>query len=87
MKIFVQIASYRDPELLPTIRDCINNAKHPENLTFGVCWQHDETESMKEFANDPRFKILDYHWSLSKGLCWARSEIQKLWDDEEYTMQ
>jgi len=87
MKIFVQIASYRDPELIPTIRDCINKAKHPENLTFGICWQHDETESMEEFANDSRFKILDYHWSWSKGLCWARSEIQKLWDGEEYTMQ
>ncbi len=45
MKIFVQIASYRDPELLPTIRDCIDKAKYPENLTFGICWQHDETES------------------------------------------
>lgn len=87
MKIFVQIASYRDPELLPTIRDCINKAKHPENLVFGICWQRDETESMEEFTNDPRFKILDYHWSESKGLCWARSEIQKLWDGEEYTMQ
>ena len=42
---------------------------------------------MKEFANDSRFKILDYHWSLSKGLCWARSEIQKLWNGEKYTMQ
>jgi hypothetical protein len=87
MKIFVQIASYRDPELLPTIRDCINKAKHPENLTFGICWQRDETESMEEFANDERFKILDYHWTESKGLCWARSEIQKLWNGEEYTMQ
>jgi hypothetical protein len=87
MKIFVQIASYRDPELLPTIRDCINKAKLPENLVFGICWQRDETESMEEFTNDLRFKILDYHWSESKGLCWARSEIQKLWDGEEYTMQ
>ena len=87
MKIFVQIASYRDPELLPTIRDCINKAKLPENLVFGICWQRDETESMEEFTNDERFKILDYHWSESKGLCWARSEIQKLWDGEEYTMQ
>jgi hypothetical protein len=87
MKIFVQIASYRDPELLPTIRDCINKAKYPENLTFGICWQRDDTESMEEFANDSRFKILDYHWSWSKGLCWARSEIQKLWDGEEYTIQ
>jgi hypothetical protein len=87
MKIFVQIASYRDPELLPTIKDCINKAKYPENLTFGICWQKDETETLEEFYKDNRFKILEYHWSESKGLCWARSEIQKLWDGEEYTMQ
>lgn len=87
MKIFVQIASYRDPELLPTIRDCIDKAKYPENLTFGICWQRDETESMEEFTNDPRFRVLDYHWSKSKGLCWARSEIQKLWEGEDYTLQ
>ena len=29
--IFVQIAAFRDPQLLPTIRDCISNADHPEN--------------------------------------------------------
>jgi hypothetical protein len=86
-KIFVQIASYRDPELLPTIRDCIAKAKQPEMLTFGVCWQRDENETMGEFAEDPRFTILDYPWNQSKGLCWARSEIQKLWKGEEYTMQ
>jgi hypothetical protein len=86
-KIFVQIASYRDPELLPTIRDCIAKAKYPENLTFGICWQRDETESLEEFADDTRFTVLDYHWSKSKGLCWARSEIQKLWKGEQYTMQ
>jgi hypothetical protein len=87
MKIFVQIASYRDPELLPTIRDCVSKAKHPENLTFGICWQRDETESLEEFTDDPRFRVIDIHWSKSKGLCWARSEIQKLWEGEEYTMQ
>ena len=85
--IFVQIASYRDPELLPTIRDCISKAKYPENLTFGIHWQRDETESMKEFSDDPRFKIIDTHWSKSKGLCWARSLIQTLWQGEKYTMQ
>lgn len=86
-KIFVQIASYRDPELLPTIRDCINKAKHPENLTFGICWQRDETETMGEFAENPNFRILDFPWNKSKGLCWARSEIQKLWRGEKYTLQ
>lgn len=86
-KIFIQIASYRDPELLPTIRDCISKAKNPDRLTFGICWQKDDTEKLDEFTNDNRFRIIDYHWSKSKGLCWARSQIQKLWKDEDYTLQ
>lgn len=86
-KIFVQIASYRDPELVPTIRDCISKAKYPERLTFGICWQRSETESLAEFASDSRFTVIDKHWSESKGLCWARSLIQKLWKDEKYTLQ
>jgi Glycosyltransferase (GlcNAc) len=86
-KIFVQIASYRDVQLLPTIRDCIAMAKHPENLTFGVCWQHDETESMEEFADDPRFKIVDVPHKDSQGCCWARSKTQELYAGETYTMQ
>ena len=86
-KKFVQIATYRDPELLPTIRDCIAKSAHPENLTFGLCWQRDEKESLEEFANDPRFTVIDIPWQKSKGLCWARSLIQPLWKGEEYTLQ
>jgi len=86
-QIFVQIASYRDPELIPTIKDCLAKAKYPKRLTFGICWQHGEDESFNEFKNDPRFQIIDIHWSESKGLCWARSLIQKLWKGEEYTLQ
>lgn len=86
-KIFVQIASYRDPELLPTIRDCIAKAARPDMLTFGICWQRDEKESLAEFAKDPRFTVIDIPWNESKGLCWARSLIQPLWKDEQYTLQ
>ena len=86
-KIFVKIASYRDPELVPTIRDLIAKAKYPENLTFGICWQRDETESLEEFTNDPRFRVIDVPYYESKGLCWARSKIQKLWQGEQYTLQ
>lgn len=86
-KIFVQIASYRDPELLPTIRDCIAKAARPDMLTFGICWQRDEKESLEEFAKDPRFSVIDIPWVESKGLCWARSLIQPLWKDEQYTLQ
>lgn len=37
--IFISIASYRDPELLPTIRSLITSANNPERLHIAVCWQ------------------------------------------------
>lgn len=85
--IFIQIASYRDTQLYPTIRQCIDMARHPENLTFGICWQHDETENLYELVNDPRIKIIAYPYQESKGACWARSITQSLHNGEPFTMQ
>lgn len=39
--IFVSIASYRDPELFPTLHDMINTAEKPENLNIAIFWQDD----------------------------------------------
>ena len=89
-RIFVQIASYRDPELVPTIKNLLAQAKYPDNLTFGICWQHsseDDWDNLDQYQNDPRFRIIDVSWNESKGLCWARSQIQKLWSNEEYTLK
>ena len=89
-KIFIQIASYRDPELIPTIKDCIDKAKYPERLTFGICWQNcpEENSRVASFLYSiPNAKILDIPHLESKGMCWARSEIQKLYNGEEYTLQ
>jgi hypothetical protein len=85
--IFVQIASYRDAELLPTLRDCIAKAAHPENLRFGICWQHDKTESLGKFIADPRFRVISIPYQDSKGVCWARNAIQSLYAGETYTLQ
>lgn len=89
-KIFVQIASYRDPELLPTLKDCISNAKYPENLVFSIAWQHgieDTWDNLDEFKNDSRFKIIDIDYKDSDGACWARNLLQQQYTDEEYTLQ
>jgi len=89
-KIFVQIASYRDPELIPTIKDCIAKAKYPKRLTFGICWQHsteDEWDNLDKYKDNPTFTIMDVPWNESGGLCWARHHIQKMWKGEKYTMQ
>lgn len=86
--IFIQIAAYRDPELLPTLRDCIAKAKFPENLVFSICWQHqDDWDNLDEFKGDPRFKIIDIPAKDSKGTCWARNLLQQQYNGEKYTLQ
>ena len=86
-KIYIQIASYRDPELYPTIKNCIENCDKSDLLSFGIIWQRDEEESLFELEKDPRLKIICVHYSLSKGACWARNKLQYLYEGEKYTMQ
>ena len=90
MKIFVQIASYRDPQLIPTIKSMLDNAKKPNNLRFGICRQYhpdDKFDVLDEFKDDKRFRVVDVLYSESKGVCWARNLTQQLYKGEEYTMQ
>lgn len=47
--IFVSIASYRDPELIPTIKDMLEMAACPERLHITVCWQ--DNNDITHFLN------------------------------------
>jgi hypothetical protein len=90
MKIFVQIASYRDPQLIPTIKNMLENAKRPKNLRIGVARQFhpdDKFDDLSEFENDTRFRILNIPHEEAEGVCWARNLVQQLYKDEEYTLQ
>ena len=90
MKIFIQVASYRDPQLVPTIESALENAKHPENLVFGIARQYhpdDKFDDLSKYKDDERFRILDIFYLDAKGACWARNQIQQLYKDEEYTLQ
>lgn len=86
-KIFIQIASYRDPQLVITVNDCIAKAKWPENLVFCVAWQHSHDENIDVIKSLPNVKIIDIDYKQSKGACWARNQIQQRYGDEEYTLQ
>jgi glycosyltransferase involved in cell wall biosynthesis len=89
-KIFIQIASYRDPQLIHTIRDCDMKASDPTKLVYSIAWQHsndDEWDQLHEFKNDPRFKVVDINYKDSKGACWARNQLQQNYDGEQYTLQ
>lgn len=89
-KIFIQIASYRDPQLIPTIEDCINKAKNPDKLVFSIAWQHSEEDKWDDlslYKSDKRFKVVDIDYRESKGACWARNLLQQNYAGEEYTLQ
>ena len=90
MRIFVQIASYRDPQLIPTLKSMLENSKNPKNLRIGICRQYhpdDKFDVLDEYKDDSRFRVVDVLYSESKGVCWARNQVQQLYDGEEYTLQ
>jgi hypothetical protein len=87
--IFVQIASYRDPELRNTLDDMFQMAKYPKNLRVCVAWQHGDDETSDMFNTDYKnnLHILDIPYVESKGVCWARNQIQQHYNGEVYTLQ
>ena len=90
MKIFVQIAAYRDPQLIPTIENMLENAKKPKNIIIGVARQFhpkDGFDDLSKYKKDKRFRILDIPYTESKGVCWARHQVQQLYSGETYTLQ
>lgn len=86
-KIFVALASYRDPQLPVTISDMLSKAKYPGLFNFGICWQYDETEDVTQYDNQPNFRISKHHYSESQGLGWARDITFSLYDGEPLFLQ
>jgi hypothetical protein len=86
--IFVSIAAYRDAELLPTITSLLENARFPERLRFGICLQ-DTAAALNAFPyyGDTRFRILRVPADQSKGCCWARHHVQRLYQGEQFSTQ
>ena len=85
--IFIQIAAYRDPQLIPTVLDCIANAKKPERLHFCIGWQHSVDEKIDELLKLPNVEVIDVPYEQAKGACWIRNQIQQRYKDETYTLQ
>ena len=90
--IFVQIASYRDPELQWTLKDLFEKAKRPKNIFVGICHQYDmegdEDKHLFEipFSHPEQLRIDEVDYRESQGCCWARNRVQKLWKGEKWTL-
>lgn len=89
--IFVQIASYRDPDCKNTIRDLFKKAKYPQNIFIGLNWQYSPEDDFEPFYSEDEYshqiRIVKHDCTESKGVCWARSKTQLLYKNETYTLQ
>lgn len=84
MSIFVQLVSYKNFDVLETVKNCIENAKDKENLYFGICLEQNE-ETPPELVH-PRIKVhREPLGQYSYG--WARSKAQSFYDGQDYTLQ
>ncbi|MEN0006203.1 MAG: GlcNAc-transferase family protein [Bacteroidota bacterium] len=87
--IFVSIASYADQQLLPTLRNLLSKAAHPERVYLGVHLQDTTTAHEHLLAQHiPNLRIVFTPKEESKGVVWARNEIKrKLYQEEDYFLQ
>ena len=89
--IFIQIASYRDPELVPTLDDLLDKSTNPDNLHICIAFQYSEedtfTKDLDKYRKDKRFNILDIPYKEATGACYARNLIQQQYNNETYTLQ
>jgi hypothetical protein len=83
-KIFINIASFRDPSLIITIKSAILHAKYPENLVFGVGAQYYDDEFPDFNIPNAQIKIIKYNPDTAPGVVKVRYEISKLMTDEKY---
>ncbi len=85
--IFISIASYRDPDLINTVRNCYEQAYDKDGLFFCVVSQADfEEHPDLSFVPENQIRYIRIPWQKSLGACWAR-EIATRRIEKEYFLQ
>jgi hypothetical protein len=94
--IYVQIASYRDPDLWNTINDLISNSSKKHKITIGVIDQYCEKDNDEDVVkNFKKLKVSNFcklsydrvHFTETKGVCWVRHLLNLGYSGEDYTLQ
>lgn len=83
----MQIASYRDTEIINTIKSALSEATFPKRIVIGVCLQDNKETYRKVRKAFPKCLIHFVPYQKTKGLGWARRKAQDLATDEKYTLQ
>lgn len=84
-KIFVSIASYKDPELQFTVNNLFEKAQFPDRVFVGIC-QQDHPSKWINFDNS-NIKTANFSVAESRGVCWARWQAHQFYNGENYFIQ
>lgn len=87
--ILVGIAAYRDPELLNTINDCLEKAKHPGQLTFAIVNQYDSIAAARllEYSEGWNVRLVQLDYRESRGVGFSRHLMTDLYLNEDFILQ
>ena len=89
--IFVNLASYRDPECYKTIQSLIMNSYNWKNLRIVVCEQNSEEDIPYNYLLDPIYNniinVIKLSYKEARGPTYARYLIQQQYNKEEYYLQ
>lgn len=85
-KIFISIASYRDPEVVRTIRSALDNAHSPDSLYFSVVLQEFEKHA-PDLSWVPNLSLVSMHPKFARGAGYARSIAMRSYNKEDYFLQ
>jgi hypothetical protein len=86
MSIFISIGSYRDPELVRTIKSAIDNASRPDELYFGVVVQ-DFDRDIPDLSWVKNLSLIVMHPKEARGAGFARSKAMTLYAGQDYYLQ
>jgi len=88
--IFISIACYRDPEVIPTVKDAYDKSKYKKNIIFGVYAQMSDEDKNLDFSFIPekQMRLMVKSNIRARGPTYARYLIyEKLYKNEMYYLQ
>ena len=94
--IYVQIASYRDPDLWNTVSDLIKNSSKKHKIDIAIVDQYCEEDKDEDVVkNFNKLKVSSFcklsykkiHYTKTKGVCWVRHLLNLDYSKQDYTLQ
>ena len=88
MRIFVSVASYRDPLLVQTLASCLDAAAERSRVSIGVVDQSPQPTPLDQVGPaTANLRYLHLHHRYGRGPCFARAIAASLWQGEEFFLQ